>query len=139
MKIARMIVVLSAVAGLSTGCATHSVMRMSNAVSVKNKPATTYAAHKNKVFVTESVLAGSVQCERLGQIDVGMVTYASKDEVLKRMANKARELGADAVVEVRTWYQPAGWAWRAPQGTGQAIKLTDKSAVDFSKVTGDWH
>ena len=139
MRIAKMMVTLSAAVALSTGCATHSPMRMSNAVSVKNQLTTPYAAHTNKVFVTEAILANSIQYDRLGQIDVGMVTYASKNEVLKRMANKARQLGADAIIDVHTWYQPAGWAWRAPQGAGQAVRLTDRSAIDFSKMKGDWY
>lgn len=138
MQMKQMLIPLIAVAALASGCATHSPMRMSNAASVTSKSTTTYAAHTNKVFVTEAVLASSIQFERLGQIDIGMTTYSSMDEVLKRLANKARELGADAVVDVHTWRQPSGWAWIAPQGKGQAVRFTDKASIDFMELKGEW-
>lgn len=124
---------------MGSGCATHSVMRMSNSVSVSGKSATAYPAHSNKVFMTEATLPASVKYEKLGQIDVGIVTYANEDAVLSRMADAARGLGADAVVDLHIWFQPAGWAWRAPQGKGQAVKLQDKAAFDALKLKGTLH
>lgn len=138
MQLKMTMIALSAVAVLASGCATHSPMRMSNAASVTGKSTTTYAAHTNKVFVTETILDSSIQYELLGQIDIGMTTYSSMEEVLKRLANKARELGADAVVDVHTWRQPSGWAWVAPQGKGQAVRFEDKASVDFSALKGEW-
>ena len=138
MQLTKTLIPLIAVVALASGCATHSPMRMSNAASVSNKSTNTYASHTNKVFVTEDVPASSIRFEQLGQIDIGMTTYSSMDEVLKRLANKARELGADAVVDVHTWRQPSGWAWIAPQGNGQAVRFTDKASVDFSALKGEW-
>lgn len=138
MQLTKTMIAVIALAALASGCSTHSPMRMSNAATVTGNSSTTYAAHTNKVFVTEEVLASAVQYERLGQIDIGMTTYSSMEEVLKRLANKARELGADAVVDVHTWRQPSGWAWIAPQGKGQAVRFKDKASVDFSALKGDW-
>ncbi|MEI7729546.1 MAG: hypothetical protein WCO56_08230 [Verrucomicrobiota bacterium] len=139
MQLTKIMVTLSAVLVLATGCSTHSPMRILNKVYVKYQSPTTYAAHTNKVFVTEASLENSIQRDRLGQIDVGMVVSSPKDAVLKRMANKARELGADAVIDVHIWYQPAGWSWKTPHGEGKAVRLTDRSAIDFSKMKGEWY
>jgi len=125
-------------ATLFTGCSTHSPMRMSNATTVKNRATTTYPPHTNKVFITEAALPDSMPYERLGQIGVGMTTYSSMNEVKKRMANKARELGADAVIELHTWKQPSGWAWVAPQGEGQSVRIKNRSSIDFSQMEGEW-
>lgn len=139
MQLTRMILAAGAVAVVSLGCATHSPMRMTNAVSVKGAPTTTYAAHANKVFITKLQMQDTTPCEQLGQIDVGITTYSSMNKVYQRLADRARQMGADAVVGVTTWRQPSGWAWIAPQGLGQAVRFKDKSAIDFAKLQGEWY
>lgn len=55
-----------------------------------------------------------------------------------QLAEGARELGADTVVEVKTWHQPAGWSWSAPHGSGKAVKILEPASVDLSALPGDW-
>lgn len=111
---------------------------MLHSSSVTDQSTTRYAAHTNKVFVTEKVLPSSIQFERLGQIDIGMTTYADSGQVLVRLANKAKELGADAVVDVHIWRKPSPWAWAAPHGKGQAVRFINRAAIDFSLLDGYW-
>jgi uncharacterized protein YbjQ (UPF0145 family) len=54
------------------------------------------------------------------------------------MAKRARQLGADAVIDVDTWRQPSGFAWAAPHGSGKAVKFRNKEDIDLSGVDGDW-
>jgi hypothetical protein len=58
--------------------------------------------------------------------------------VLQSLADGARELGADVVVDVKTWHQPSGWSWVAPHGSGKAVKITKSTSVDLSNLGGDW-
>jgi uncharacterized protein YbjQ (UPF0145 family) len=69
---------------------------------------------------------------------VGKNWYGSSDKVLQTLADAARQLGADAVVEVKTWHQASGFAWSAPHGSGLAVKITDPSSIDLSALTGEW-
>ena len=63
--------------------------------------------------------------------------YGSSDKVLDSLADGAREVGADAVVEVKTWHQSSGWAWAAPHGSGKAVKITDPAGFDFTTLEGE--
>ena len=65
--------------------------------------------------------------------------YNAPHIVYCRMAEKARECGADAIVDAKTWFQMSGWAWSAPHGKGTAIKLLKGSAADVSWPKGEWY
>ena len=77
--------------------------------------------------------------EIIASIEVGKVWYGSSKHILSSMAVRAREIGADAVIEVKTWRQPSGWSWAAPHGSGKAIKILDPSSIDLSNFKGEWH
>ncbi len=125
------------VAGL-TGCSAHSPLIVKNTTDVDQLSAKKYAAHSNRVYVTSASLPVTVKYEVLGQLEVGKVWYGSSGSVLQSLADGARKLGADAVVEVKTWHQPSGWSWWAPHGSGKAVKITEPASVDFSSLGGDW-
>ena len=129
---------LTAVVALSflVACSAHSPMIVKN--TVDSAPASApYAAHKEKVFLTEEQLPAS-DYDVVSQIDVGRIWYGGSSNVLASMAHRARELGADAVIEVKQWRQPSGFSWAAPHGSGKAVKFKDKQKVDLSKVKGQW-
>lgn len=120
------------------GCSAHSPLIVTSTTDVTQVAEKKYPPHQNKVFVTNQLLPESARYEVLGKIEVGKVWYGSSHKVLESLADGARELGADAVVEVKTWHQPSGWSWAAPHGSGKAVKITDPSSVDFSALTGEW-
>jgi hypothetical protein len=123
---------------VTTGCAVHSPMLMTSKVEA-TKIAKTLPPHANKVFISAKDLPAGIAYDTIAQIEVGRVWYGDDDMVKIPMADKARELGADAVIKTVIWRQPAGWAWSAPQGSGTAVKLQDKSQVDFTKIPGGWY
>jgi len=93
----------------SCGCSAHNpfiVTDTTDSVPVGNSK---YAAHHDKVFVTQQALPANIPYEVISQIEVGKVWYGGSDSVLVSMADRARELGANAVIQVRTWHQPSGW------------------------------
>lgn len=117
-------------------CAAHSPMIVKNTVDT-TPAAVQLAPHHEKVFVTEDTLPASAY-EFVSVIDVGKIWYGGSTSVLVSMADRARQLGADAVIDVRTWHQPSGFSWAAPHGSGKAIKFKNKGEIDFSKLHGDW-
>jgi uncharacterized protein YbjQ (UPF0145 family) len=54
------------------------------------------------------------------------------------MADMARQMGADGVIEVEVWFKPTGWSWASPQGKGRAIAVRPGAAVDFSQIPGEY-
>lgn len=132
--------ILTAVALMLTGCATHSIFLASNKTSFdRDITIFRYPAHTNKVFVSQGPLPAAIKARVLGYIDVGTVMYNAPHIVYCRMAQKARDIGADAVVEVKIWYQISGWAWAAPHGRGIAIRLAEGQIPDYSSMKGEWY
>jgi hypothetical protein len=121
------------------GCAAHSPFIVKN--TADTTPAIsgkTYPPHTNLVRVTTSALPADVDYEFVGAIDVGKVWYGNEDGVDRLMADKARALGADAVILVKRWKQPSGFSWAAPHGSGQAVKLKNRDTVDLDALPGTW-
>jgi len=97
-----------------------------------------YPAHANKVLIAQESLPPNAKYEVVSQIEVGLARYGSVATVYQLMARRARALGADAVIDVKTWHQPSGWSWSAPHGSGKAIKVLDAGSVDLSMLKGEW-
>lgn len=121
------------------GCAAHSPMIMKQTVDVAMAPnAPKLAPHTEKVLFLDNAPPSSVRYEVLGEINAGAVWYGGPDALLDAMADKARSIGADAVVEIGTWKQPSGFSWAAPHATGKAVKILNKKAVNLSALGGTW-
>lgn len=95
-----------------------------------------YPAHTMKVFITEDDLPPTVAYEVVSVIEVGQVWHDSQSKVLQALADKARSLGADAVIEVRTWRQPTEWSYAAPFASGVAVKLLDQAVLTQTTLNG---
>lgn len=120
------------------GCSAHSAWITEDTTDTTPIAKSSYPMHGNKVFVTEGSILDKGQFEPIAKIDVGKIWYGSTDNVLDSMAIRARELGANAIIDVKTWRQPSGWSWAAPHGSGLAVKLADPKGFDFSKLNGEW-
>ena len=121
------------------GCSAHSPFNVKGTTDTAAISQERYPPHSNPVFVTTASLPSNVKYEVLAQIEVGKVWYGSGRNVLHTLAERGRQLGADAVIEAKTWHQPSGWSWAAPHGSGKAVKIAEKGSVDFSKIEGSWY
>ena len=119
-----------------SGCAVHSPMLGFNRTVLTNQTKANYASHTNEVFVTKAKLPESIPYEHICKVDVGKVWWGGHGWVMKDMANRARKVGGNAVVEVNVWKQPSGWAWAAPHGNGQIIKVADPQALKDAGIEG---
>ncbi len=121
------------VAGL-TGCSANSPRIFKTTTDVEQISTSTYPPHGDRVYVTSASLP-AVKYEVLGLLDVW---YGSSGSVPQSLADAARNIGADAVVEFIKWYPPAGLSWGAPYGSAKAVKITEPASVDFSSLGGEW-
>ena len=119
-----------------SGCSTHSWWIIDDTVSTQAVPSRAFA-HANKVFLTDTPLPASVEYESLGPIDAGKVTTSNTEDLLILMANRCREVGANAVINLKTWRQPSGWSWNATHGSGAAIRIADTNSL--VGLTGYWY
>ncbi|MGH2855381.1 MAG: hypothetical protein ACRDLF_14445, partial [Solirubrobacteraceae bacterium] len=93
--------------------------------------------YSGQVFVTEQGLPAGVPYETIATIDVGKVWYGSDTKVLATMADRARELGANALIDVKTWHQMAGYSYAAPHGSARAVCIKDLNQV--RSLAGEWY
>lgn len=132
----RPLEVIAACAVLLAGCAPHSPFIVRSTTDVAPTQASPGQPHTNQVYIFESSLPSNVKYERLAEIHAGTVSYGG--DALHQMAEKARALGADAVIEVVTWRQPSGFSWAAPHGRGVAVRILNKEQVDLKALGGQW-
>jgi hypothetical protein len=64
--------------------------------------------------------------------------YGELDEAKRLLADRARKLGADAVIKADVWHSPSGISWASPHGKGLAVKLRQPESVDLEAVPGWW-
>jgi hypothetical protein len=90
-----------------------------------NAAPTTSGEHAGKVLVTFNQLPASGDYEIIGPISVFKRWFGGTGASMQLLGQKARELGANAVVESRVWLAPAFPAQVAPHGSGIAVRIRD--------------
>lgn len=124
-------------AAILAGCSPHNIFNVQTRVSIKPISTNHYPALAGKVFLTQMAFPKEMQAERLAIIDVGTVTTQSPFNVTRLLADRARELGANAVFDVKVWKQMSGFSPQAPQASGIAIRLADTNSV--AGFSGSWY
>ncbi len=121
----RWIAMLGAVALLAACSGTKTQMIASNA----------YPPTTGPVLVVKGPLPQTVKYEPIAQVQVARGRYGKADLALRMLANQARALGCDAVIEVNTWFAPSMGGWATPHAQGKAVRITNRdSAGDLSAV-----
>jgi uncharacterized protein YbjQ (UPF0145 family) len=120
-----------------TGCSVHNIWSVRGNSAAHPLTSVHYPAHHRKVFLTESTLSEEVIRDTVARIDAGEATAQPTEAVLLRMAEQARAMGADAVINVRIWRQSCGFSWFAPQACGTAVVLSNTNAL--TGVNGYWY
>jgi hypothetical protein len=112
-------------AGLAAlaGCSAHNPLILGHTTEVSPVSQSTYEAHRSPVLVLAAPLSPEIEYEVIAEIDVGRAWYGRTLDVHEQLARRARHIGADAVVEVETWFQPSGYSWWAPHGRGKAVRI----------------
>jgi hypothetical protein len=82
-----------------------------------------------KVLVTTSALPAEGEFKVLGPLNVQSRWPGFTSKATKLLAEKARNMGANVVVEARTWQAPAFPAGIAPHGSGIAVRIVDEDLL----------
>lgn len=78
-----------------------------------------------KVLITFNALPKNAEVEILGPIYVYSRWFGTTNDSTKLLADKARSMGGNAVVETRVWLAPAFPSTVAPHGYGLAVRIND--------------
>lgn len=109
---------------LLAGCSAHNPFILQHTTDVARDTAgPQFPAHERPVLVTAALLPDGADYRVSAEVDVGKAWYGRTLSVHEALARQARALGADAVIEVKTWFQPSGYSWWAPHGRGRAVKI----------------
>ena len=128
-----MLVICLVVAIALSGCGPHSVWNISDRMKaqvVQERP-----AHEQQVFVTE-LSPRQEDYEIVANLDMSLNTCEGDMAVMTVLADKARELGCDAVTHLNIWHKPSGWCKRSPHASGKCVMLRDKGITDGNQ--GHW-
>lgn len=84
----------------------------------------------SKTLVTFNSLPAQGDFEVLGRIEVYSRWFGSTRKAMTLLGEKARSMGANAVVETGVWQAPAFPATVAPHGTGLAVRINDYQLLE---------
>ena len=107
------------------------------AAGTRQLTSTTYPANTNLVFVTKSTLPPE-SFEPIADLEESKGWYGSTDNTQQALADRARELGADAVLNMKSWHAPSAWSWASPYSSGKAVKLRGDPKQILNGIAGDW-
>ncbi len=134
---------LAGVLGLLGGCATsHSVpaTQATAAPAASAPPASTqYAVPENAVCMIKGSLPANIRFAVVGSVEGSKEFYGSVNEILPLMAEEARKLGGDVIINLETHQRMGLWAWARPVGTGTAVKLANKNDLNCLAAGGTFH
>lgn len=117
------------------GCAARA-----KAIPVEGQTHVNSSSPTDKVCLLQGDLPYAVNYTILAQIKGSKRSYGSTDSVLNAMAQEAKRIGADAVINISAKQGFGGfmpWSHVRPKGTGAAIKLkTDQKPIDCVALGG---
>jgi hypothetical protein len=124
---------------LVSACTAHNPFDLTPVTDSTQAPsAKVYPAHANRIRISKETLPPGTAYQVIGTIDAGSNWYGPDTDAEKMLAERARAMGADAIIQVKLWHQPSGFSWAAPHGSGVAVKLTDPGSVNLDALPGDW-
>ena len=113
-----------------TGCAARAV---NNAAS----KGTAAAPHVEPVCVLKSPLPSSIPHTVVGEIDASRRWYGGVGTLIPLMADEARKMGADVVVNLRSGHKIGLFAWSTPYATGTGVKLANRADLNCAANGGE--
>jgi len=130
------LICISVLAMVLSACSARNPFIVANTTDLTPASAQHNSAHVGPVLIVAGPLPAKARFELIGEIEIGKVWYGGADKILQELADRARELGADAVIEVKTWHQPSGYSWAAPHGHGQAVKILNPEELHDLSALG---
>jgi hypothetical protein len=126
----RCLLVVIAVA--LVGCGTR-------AKTEPSKTAPYAAAHRRQVCLLAGALPTEFKTTEIGRIKATKRTYGSTEQLFPVMAEEARRIGADAIINLQAdirFKSPLPWRITSPTGDGQAVTVASEKPLDCLAVGG---
>lgn len=121
-------------------CVFLAIAGCGTVAKVEMIPNTVYQPHTDKVCFLKGGLDNSYKYTPLGRVVSTKRSYGGVDELYGPMAEKARSIGADAILNFHAGQRfkgPLPWRIVSPTGYGQAISLDDTGTrLDCSQLGG---
>lgn len=95
--------------------------------------------YDGRVFITEDRLPPSIEFEEIDTVYNGTSFYGRLSDALPVIADDARKLRANVIVEVKTWYKPNPIAWACPHATGRAVWVHNIKMIESLGLKGEWY
>lgn len=138
--------IVIALTGLLLGCASQSTNSAPSAANsapaspASEAKANTAPAVKPKVLIVwGTTLPADIEYEVIGPISVYKRWFGGMGQAYPLLADKARELGGNAVIDARAWLSPAFPAQVAPHGKGIVIRVKDPAKLEtLAAEAGQW-
>ncbi len=84
-----------------------------------------YQPTTGPVIIFEQDAHASFEGESRGEVEVEGSGYGGAEKLYPELADNARELGANAILDAEIYYAPSGWSWAAPHIKGRAVRVRD--------------
>lgn len=121
------ILILASIAAL-TGCVSGIVKTKTELVGGKSAAIT---SRTGPVCLLAGGLPDGMQVVAIGKVKATKGTYGGTDNLMKPMADEARRVGADAIINLQAdqrFKGPLPWRYNAPTGAGTAVHFVDQAA-----------
>lgn len=97
------------------------------------------ALRGDKILVTKKSLPATGAYEVIESISVYSRWFGTKDDALRMLRERARDMGANAVVDSVTWLAPAFPATVAPHAMGTAVRIREIELLEaMADSTSTW-
>lgn len=116
-------IALASLAGCASGVKTKTELVGGRGTAV--------TARTGPVCMLAGDLPEGVRATTIGRVKATKGTYGSTDNLMKPMADEARRVGADAIVDLQAnqrFKGPLPWRYNAPTGDGQAVRFEASQA-----------
>jgi len=122
---------------LVTACTPTNPFLVTSEVHVESLSQAVYEPHHGPVVVVKGPLPDGIRYAEIARVWYAAGSYGGAAPVLRKLAARARELGANALIDTHVWFQPAGIGWATPHAEATAVKVLDSDQADDLAELGD--
>jgi len=122
---------------LVTACGPRSPFIVTDEVHVDPLSQEVYAPHRGPVVCVKGLLPDGIRYVEIARLWFASGHYGGAAPILRKLAARARELGANAMINTQVWFQPAGIGWATPHAEAIAVRVLDSDQVEELAELGD--
>lgn len=124
----KKILILVASTAVLTGCVNGAVRTKTELAGGRGA---SVASRTGPVCMLAGGLPDGVHAVSIGKVKATKGTYGSTENLMIPMADEARRVGADAIINLQAdqrFKGPLPWRYNAPTGAGTAVHFVDQAA-----------